>query len=80
MIPSNPDLLLYGRKIEGHILSVHSYSMSDDNNARVEFHFFAAPINGRRFNIVASALKDPICHSNECQIGSFSSEATILCG
>ena len=34
--------------------------------------------------IVASELKDPICHSNECQIGSFSSEATkcyanILC-
>ena len=28
-------------------------------------------------NIVASELKDPICHSNECQIGSFSSEATI---
>ena len=26
---------------------------------------------------VASELKDPICHSNECQIGSFSSEATI---
>ena len=25
---------------------------------------------------VASELKDPICHSNECQIGSFSSEAT----
>ena len=25
--------------------------------------------------IVASELKDPICHSNECQIGSFSSEA-----
>ena len=28
--------------------------------------------------IVASELKDPICHSDECQIGSFSSEATIL--
>ena len=28
-------------------------------------------------NFVASELKDPICHSNECQIGSFSSEATI---
>ena len=27
--------------------------------------------------IVASELKDPICHSNECQIGSFSSRATI---
>ena len=27
--------------------------------------------------IVASELNDPICHSNECQIGSFSSEATI---
>ena len=27
--------------------------------------------------IVASELKDPICHSSECQIGSFSSVATI---
>ena len=27
--------------------------------------------------LVASELKDPICHSDECQIGSFSSEATI---
>ena len=30
--------------------------------------------NKREF--VASELKDPICHSDECQIGSFSSEAT----
>ena len=30
-------------------------------------------------HIVASELNDPICHSDECQIGSFSSEATILC-
>ena len=29
--------------------------------------------------IVASELKDPIWHSSEWQIGSFSSEATILC-
>ena len=29
-----------------------------------------------REHLVASELKDPICHSNECQIGSFSSEAT----
>ena len=28
-------------------------------------------------HIVASELNDPICHSDECQIGSFSSEATI---
>ena len=28
-------------------------------------------------DIVASELNDPICHSDECQIGSFSSEATI---
>ena len=28
-------------------------------------------------HIVVSELKDPICHSNECQIGSFSSEATM---
>ena len=28
-------------------------------------------------HIVASDLNDPICHSDECQIGSFSSEATI---
>ena len=31
----------------------------------------------KRRYIVASELKDPICHSDECQIGSFSSEATI---
>ena len=30
----------------------------------------------QRVHIVASELKDPICHSNECQIGFFSSEAT----
>ena len=28
------------------------------------------------YHFVASELKDPICHSDECQIGSFSSEAT----
>ena len=28
-------------------------------------------------HVVASELNDPICHSNECQIGSFSSEATM---
>ena len=28
-------------------------------------------------HIVVSELNDPICHSDECQIGSFSSEATI---
>ena len=28
--------------------------------------------------IVASELKDPICHSDECQIGSFSSEAWFI--
>ena len=27
--------------------------------------------------VVTSELNDPICHSNECQIGSFSSEATV---
>ena len=32
----------------------------------------------RACHIVASELKDPFCHSDECQIGSFSSEATIL--
>ena len=32
---------------------------------------------GTRFKqFVASELNDPICHSDECQIGSFSSEAT----
>ena len=30
-----------------------------------------------KVHVVASELKDPICHSNECQIGSFSSEATM---
>ena len=28
-------------------------------------------------HVVATELKDPICHSNECQIGSFSSAATM---
>ena len=28
-------------------------------------------------HIVASELKDPISHYDECQIGSFSSEATL---
>ena len=30
-----------------------------------------------RHLIVTSELNDPICHSNECQIGSFSSEAML---
>ena len=29
-------------------------------------------------HIVASKLNNPICHSNECQIGSFSFEATTF--
>ena len=33
-------------------------------------------VSAGRLQIVASELKDPICHSDECQIGSFSSEAT----
>ena len=38
----------------------------------------AAPMAQKiKQHIVASELNDPICHSNECQIGSFSSEATI---
>ena len=36
-----------------------------------------ALIYHRAYYIVASELKDPICHFNECQIGSFSSEPTI---
>ena len=39
--------------------------------------FSALGFNLKRY-IVASKLNDPICHSNECQIGSFSSEATIF--
>ena len=31
----------------------------------------------RNPHFVASELNDPICHSDECQMGSFSSEATI---
>ena len=31
-------------------------------------------------HLVAWELNDPICHSDECQIGSFSSEATIYGG
>ena len=42
---------------------------------RERLNISCAPVTCR--HIVASELKDPICHSNECQIGSFSSEATI---
>ena len=42
------------------------YLSQDDTIAAIQLLF------------VASELKDPICHSNECQIGSFSSEATIF--
>ena len=38
---------------------------------------FVQTRKSRLRHFVASELKDPICHSNECQIGSFSSEATI---
>ena len=37
----------------------------------------AALIKLAHLRFVASELKDPICHSNECQIESFSSEATV---
>ena len=40
-----------------------------------EEYFFVGNLGKEDF--VASELKDPICHSNECQIWSFSSEATI---
>ena len=50
-------------------------------------YYYDSPPNGRSrcaklvffvviLIFVASELKDPICHSDECQIGSFSSEAT----
>ena len=41
------------------------------------FHYSSAGIVFIRLYIVASELKDPIWHSLEWQIGSFSSEATI---
>ena len=50
---------------------------------RLAAHSDTSSTNGRysettlRQHIVAPELNDPICHSNECQIGSFSSEATI---
>ena len=37
----------------------------------------ASSIYSTNVYIVVSELNDPICHSDECQIGSFSSEATI---
>ena len=40
-------------------------------------HTYSLEIDFRRQHLVASELKDPICHSDECQIGSFSSEVTI---
>ena len=45
------------------------------NNIKIYIHNISNNIT--RIYIVASELKDPICHSNECQIGSLSSEATI---
>ena len=41
-------------------------------------NYFVYKPDYMRYHIVASELKDPICHSDECQIGSFSSEATRL--
>ena len=43
----------------------------------VMYIFQLMAVRLRRIHVVASELKDPICHSNECQIGSFSSEATM---
>ena len=40
-------------------------------------HLMFTGLDSNRKHIVASELKEPIYHSNECQIGSFSSEATI---
>ena len=41
-----------------------------------EFFAWARMNEWMNEQIVASELNDPICHSNECQIGSFSYEAT----
>ena len=43
----------------------------------VDYMLFNCPIIAGYIHIVASELKDPIWHSSEWQIGSFSSEATI---
>ena len=40
-------------------------------------YLFVTMLTFSQLHFVASELKDPICHSNECQIGSFSSEPTI---
>ena len=39
--------------------------------------FKAVAVTVASQNFVASELKDPICHSDECQIAFFSSEATV---
>ena len=42
-------------------------------------YLFVTMLTFSQLHFVASELKDTICHSDECQIGSFSSEPTICC-
>ena len=51
--------------------------MFNDKTTWAKYFVFAGYVAIISMCIVASELKDPICHSNECQIGSFSSEATV---
>ena len=55
--------------IGNDLQATHPYSMIDESVPLLMCWYV---------HIVASELNDPICHSNECQIGSFSSEATIV--
>ena len=49
----------------------------DDSQPTREYRINGRPASqtAGQHKIVASELKDHICHSNECQIGSFSSQA-----
>ena len=46
-------------------------------SANKRFCHLCSDVVEDEIHVVASELKDPICHSNECQIGSFSSEAAM---
>ena len=70
-------------KFCGHTVERHNFKLVKNTTIHLFYQFeiiINVLVSYFRFiwrHIVASELKDPICHSNECQIGSFSSEATI---
>ena len=63
----------YALMVDCSVTSIVSVTMLDGVSQR----YSRLPDLLTHCHIVASELNDPICHSDECQIGSFSSEATI---